>query len=177
MVLAWRIGDRTVETAVDFLTDVESRLVDRVQLTTDGYSAYLEAVAAAFGDEVDYAMLSKIASREELEIRKEVISGDPDEAHISTTLIERQNFTLRMSSRRYTRKTNGFSKKMENHALAVALHLLNYNFIRIHSSLRVTPAMAAGVADRLYDLDWLLDLVDEAWPKPNRPKRYNKGIA
>lgn len=174
LVPTWRIGDRTVETAVDFLMDLESRLADRIQLTTDGYSAYLEAVAAAFGEEVDYAMLSKVASREELEIRKEVISGDPDEDHISTTLIERQNLTLRMCSRRYTRKTNGFSKKMENHALAVALHFLHYNFIRIHSTLRMTPAMATGVTDRLYNLDWLCDMIDEAWSKPKRPKRYKK---
>ena len=174
LVPTWRVGDRTVETATDFLADMESRLVDRIQLTTDGYSAYLEAVAAAFGDEVDYAMLSKVASREELEIRKEVISGDPDEDHISTSLIERQNLTLRMSSRRYTRKTNAFSKKMENHALAVALHFLHYNFVRIHSTIRMTPAMAAGVTDRLYDLDWILDMADEAWSKPNRPKTYQR---
>lgn len=176
LVPTWGIGDRIVETAIDFLADLESRLVDRIQLTTDGYSAYLEAVATAFGEEVDYAMLSKIASREKLEIRKEVISGNPDADHISTSLIERQNLTLRMSSRRYTRKTNGFSKKMENHALAVALHFLHYNFIRIHSTLRMTPAMAAGVKDRLYDLDWLLDMVDEVWPKPKRPKMYRKRI-
>ena len=174
LVAAWRIGDRTAETAVDFLADLENRLADRIQLTTDGYSAYLEAVEAAFGDEVDYAMLSKVASREELEIRKQVISGDPDEDHISTSLIERQNLTLRMSSRRYTRKTNAFSKKMENHALAVALHFLHYNFVRIHSTIRMTPAMAAGVTDKLYDLDWILDMVDEVWPKPNRSKTYRK---
>ena len=174
IVPTWRIGDRTAETAVDFLADLESRLADRIQLTTDGYSAYLEAVEAAFGGEVDYAMLSKVASREELEIRKQVISGDPDEDHISTSLIERQNLTLRMSSRRYTRKTNAFSKKMENHALAVALHFLHYNFVRIHSTIRMTPAMAAGVTDRLYDLDWILDMVDKAWPKPNRPKTYKR---
>ena len=174
LVATWRIGDRTAETAVDFLADLECRLADRIQLTTDGYSAYLEAVQAAFGDEVDYAMLSKVASRKELEIRKEVISGDPDPEHISTSLIERQNLTLRMSSRRYTRKTNAFSKKMENHALAVALHFLHYNFIRVHETLRMTPAMAAGVETRLLDFDWLLDMVDEAWPKPDRPKTYKK---
>ena len=174
LVAVWRIGDRTAETAVDFLADLENRLADRIQLTTDGYSAYLEAVEAAFGGEVDYAMLSKVASREELEIRKQVIFGDPDKDHISTSLIERQNLTLRMSSRRYTRKTNAFSKKMENHALAVALHFLHYNFVRIHSTIRMTPAMAAGVTDRLYDLDWILDMVDEAWPKPKRPKIYRR---
>ena len=176
LVAAWRVGDRTVETAMDFLADLESRLADRIQLTTDGYSAYLEAVASAFGDEVDYAMLSKVASREELEIRKKIISGDPDPDHISTSMVERQNLTLRMSSRRYTRKTNGFSKKMENHVLAVALHFLFYNFVRIHSAIRMTPAMAAGVTDKLYDLDWILDMVDEAWPKPKRPKRYKKNL-
>ena len=174
LVATWRIGDRTAEMAVDFLADLESRLADRIQLTTDGYSAYVEAVQAVFGGEVDYAMLSKVSSRKELEIRKEVISGDPDEDHISTTLIERQNLTLRMSSRRYTRKTNGFSKKMENHALAVALHFLHYNFIRVHETLRMTPAMAVGIEKRLLDLDWLLDMVDEAWPKPKRPKKYKK---
>ena len=159
---------------MDFLADLESRLADRIQLTSDGYSAYLEAVESAFGGEVDYAMLSKVVSREELEIRKQVISGDPDPDHISTSMVERQNLTLRMSSRRYTRKTNGFSKKMENHVLAVALHFLNYNFVRIHSAIRMTPAMAAGVTDKLYDLDWILDMVDEAWPKPKRPKRYKR---
>ena len=174
LVPTWRVGNRTVETAVDFLADLESRLTDRIQLTTDGYSAYIEAVQSAFGDEVDYAILSKAASREELEVRKQIISGDPDSDHISTSLIERQNLTLRMSSRRYTRKTNAFSKKLENHALAVALHFLHYNFIRIHSSLRITPAMAAGVEKGLLDLDWLIDMIDEAWPKPNRPKTYEK---
>ncbi len=174
LVASWRVGDRTVETAMDFLADLESRLADRIQLTTDGYTPYLEAVESAFGDEVDYAMLSKVASREELEIRKQVISGNPDPDHISTSMVERQNLTLRMSSRRYTRKTNGFSKKMENHVLAVALHFLNYNFVRIHSAIRTTPAMAAGVTDKLYDLDWILDMVEEAWPKPVRPKTYKK---
>ena len=174
LVVSWRVGDRTVETAMDFLADLESRLSDRIQLTTDGYAAYLEAVASAFGDEVDYAMLSKVASKDELEIRKQIISGDPDPDHISTSMVERQNLTLRMSLRRYTRKTNAFSKKMENHVLAVALNFLYYNFVRIHSAIRMTPAMAAGVTDKLYDLDWILDMVDEAWPKPNRPKTYKK---
>ena len=119
-------------------------------------------------------MLSKVASQEELESRKQIISGEPDEDHISTSLVERQNLTLRMSSRRYTRKTNAFSKKLENHALALALHFLHYNFIRIHSSLRVTPAMAAAVEKGLLDLDWLLDMVDEAWPKADRPSRYKR---
>ena len=176
LVPTWRIGDRTLETAVDFLADLESRLADRIQLTTDGYSAYLEAVEAAFGKEVDYAMLSKIVSRKELKIKKQIIEGDPDEDHISTSLVERQNLTLRMSSRRYTRKTNAFSKKLENHALAVALHFLHHNFVRLHSTIRMTPAMAAGVTDRLYDLDWILDMVDKAWPKPSRPKTYQRRI-
>ncbi len=175
LVPTWRVGDRTLETAMDFLADLESRLADRIQLTTDGYSAYLEAVESAFGDEVDYAMLSKVASREELEIRKQVISGDPDLDRISTSMVERQNLTLRMSSRRYTRKTNGFSKKMENHVLSVALHFLHYNFVRVHSTIETTPAVAAEVAAKPYDLDWILDMVDEAWPKPKRPKKYKKG--
>ncbi len=150
---------------------------NRVQLSTDGYAAYLEAIAEVFGDDVDYGVLHKVFSQRKMkvEISKEIISGNPNTKHVSTTLIERQNYTLRMSSRRYTRKTNAFSKKMENHALAVALHFLHYNFIRIHSSLRITPAMAAGVTDKLYDLDWLLDMVDEAWPKPKRPKKYKTG--
>ena len=93
---------------------------------------------------------------------------------LSTSLVERQNLTLRMSSRRYTRKTNAFSKRMENHALEVALHFLHYNFVRIYSAIRTTPGMAAGVTDGLHDLDWILDIVDEAWPKPNRTKTYRK---
>lgn len=174
LVPAWYVGDRSQESATAFVKDLECRLAHRVQLTTDGYQPYLEAVREGFGDEIDYAMLTKVCLAEDVTQAKVLISGDPDEAHISTSLVERQNLTVRMASRRFTRKTNAFSKSFEHHQLAVALHFLNYNFIRVHESLRITPAMAAGVTDHLYDLDWLIDMIDEAWPKPKRPKTYRK---
>ena len=174
LVPTWRLGDRSARTAIEFLVDLESRLANRVQLTSDGYDAYFKAVRRAFRGDVDYAALSKIYTKEKVGIWKQIMSGSPDEQHISTSLIERQNLTLRMSKRRYTRKTNAFSKKLENHALDLALHFLHYNFVRIHETLRITPAMASDVADRLYDLEWLVDRVNERWPKPNRPKTYKK---
>lgn len=175
LVPTWRVGDRSQETAIAFVKDLESRLAHRVQLTTDGYYPYVEAVREGFGDDgVDYAMLAKVCTAKEIEQSKLVVSGDPEEEHVSTSLVERQNLTVRMSQRRFTRKTNAFSKSFRHHAMAVDLHFLYYNFIRIHESLRITPAMAAGVTDHLYDLDWVLDMIDEAWPKPNRPKTYKK---
>lgn len=175
LVPAWRVGDRSQDTAIAFVKDLESRLDHRVQLTTDGYQPYIEAVREGFGDDgIDYAMLTKVCAAEDVEQNKLIIYGDPQEEHVSTSLVERQNLTVRMGQRRFTRKTNAFSKSFQHHAMAVDLHFLYYNFIRIHESLRITPAMAAGVTDHLYDLDWLLDMIDEAWPKPNRPKTYKK---
>lgn len=143
---------------------------NRVQLSTDGYKPYLEAVESAFGSEIDYAMLIKIYGKSQEEIRyspaechaaeKRVITGKPNKAHISTSFVERQNLTMRMSMRRFTRLTNGFSKKVENHVHALSLHYMYYNFVRIHQSLRCTPAMEAGVTNRLWEISDIVDLLD-----------------
>lgn len=174
LVPSWLVGDRSADTAVTFMTDLATRLANRVQLTTDGHKAYLIAVADAFGGiPIDYAMLVKIYNEPQTEgnekryspgeccgARKEEVKGDPDPKHISTSYVERQNLTMRMSMRRFTRLTNGFSKKVENHACAVALHYMHYNFCRIHKSLRVTPAMEAGVTDHVWSIEELAGLLD-----------------
>ena len=159
---------------MEFIDDLASRLANRVQLTTDGHKAYLDAIDTAFGGEVDYAMLIKLygATSEAAKGRyspaecigagKKPISGNPDEKHISTSYAERNNLNIRMHSRRMTRLTNAFSKKMENHAHAMALHFLYYNFVRIHKTLKVTPAMAAGVTDRLWEVHDMVAVL-EAW--------------
>jgi IS1 family transposase len=171
LVPSWRIGDRSSDTASAFVADLASRLRDRVQITTDGHKAYLEAIEDAFGADVDYAMLVKVygptvdkgprrySPPECIGAHKHRIEGKPNIDHVSTSYVERQNLTMRMSIRRFTRLTNAFSKKLENHALAVALHYFHYNFCRIHKSLRVTPAMAAGVADRVWDMNDLAALI------------------
>ena len=188
LVPSWRLGDRSAATALDFLDDLRSRLAHRVQLTTDGHKAYLEAVEEAFGVDVDYAMLVKLYGKagsdkqpetryspsECIGARKEVVTGNPDEDHVSTSYVERQNLTMRMSMRRYTRLTNAFSKKMEGLAHSVALHFMHYNFVRIHKTLRVTPAMAAGATERLWEISDIVRMVEEAAPKPNRPATYRK---
>ena len=185
---SWRVGDRTGETAINFMDDLRARLADRVQLTSDGHRAYLEAVEGAFGGYVDYAMLVKmyggdggVSSEKRYSpavctgIRKRRIEGSPDPAHVSTSYVERNNLTMRMSMRRFTRLTNAFSKKIENRAHSIALHLMFYNFCRQHKSLdRISPAMAAGVTDRLWDIEDIVRLVDEAAPKPQRPAIYRK---
>jgi hypothetical protein len=150
--------------------DLAGRLAHRVQLTTDGYGAYLEAVEDAFAGQIDYAQLVKIYGAERLGearyspaqcmgARRAVISGKPDKAHISTSHTERQNLTMRMSMRRFTRLTNGFSKKIENHEHAVALHYMYYNFCRIHQTLRVTPAMEAGISNHVWSLEEIVGLL------------------
>jgi IS1 family transposase len=173
LVPSWRVGLRDFDTAREFMRDLASRLSGPVQLTTDGLKAYLWAVAASFGGEIDYAQLQKIYGAERagearysppkcVGIRQDVISGDPDPAHISTSYIERQNLTMRMSMRRFTRLTNGFSKKLENHCAAIALHFMHYNFARVHKTLRVTPAMAAGVTDHVWEIEEIVALLDRA---------------
>lgn len=171
MILSYFVGGRDGECAMWFIDDLASRLANRVQLTSDGHRAYLEAVEGAFGADVDYAQLVKIygptvtapgrySPAECTGIRKRTVEGKPDAAHISTSYVERQNLTMRMHMRRFTRLTNAFSKKVENHAHAVALHMMYYNFVRIHKTLRVTPAMAAGVADRLWEIGDIVALVE-----------------
>jgi IS1 family transposase len=155
LALSWYVGRRDGQCAFFFIRDLASRIANRIQLTTDGHHAYLEAVSSGFGGEIDYAMLNKIygASQEETRYspavcigsRKEVITGTPDNKHISTSYVERQNLTMRMNMRRFTRLTNAFSKKVDNLIYAISLHFVYYNFVRIHQTLRVTPAMEAGI--------------------------------
>jgi len=182
LVPCWAVGKRDPLTAYEFIGDLADRLANRVQLTTDGHKPYLEAVEAAFGSEIDYAMLDKIygkAQGKNDEIRyspaecvgceTKWVAGRPDEKHISTSDIERQNLTMRKSMRRFTRLTNGFSKKVENHMAAIALHYMYYNFVRIHRSLRVTPAMAANVTNRLWEISDIVALLPEAVAKERGP--------
>lgn len=174
LIAGWMVGDRNAATAKVFMDDLAERMKYRVQLTTDGHKVYLRAVAEAFGENVDYAMLIKVygapagAENERRYSPAECsgtiigdVSGYPDPAHISTSYVERQNLTMRMGMRRFTRLTNGFSKKVENHAHAVALHFMHYNFGRIHKTLRVTPAMEAGISDHVWSLAEIAELADK----------------
>jgi IS1 family transposase len=170
LMVSYAVGLRDAGYAHEFMQDLSERLANRVQLTTDGHKAYLDAVEEAFVGEVDYAMLVKIYGAERpgearyspaicTGCKPTAINGDPDRKHISTSYVERQNLTMRMSMRRFTRLTNGFSKKVENHAHAIALHYMNYNFCRIHQTLRVTPAMAAGLTDHVWELEEVVALI------------------
>ena len=170
LVISYLVGGRGAGWAYDFMQDCAKRIRGRVQVTTDGLKAYLEAVEAAFGMDCDYAQVQKIfGASDEPEKRYspatcigcdiKVVSGNPDPKHISTSYVERQNLTMRMGIRRFTRLTNAFSKKLENHAYAVALHFMYCNYVRIHQTLRVTPAMEAGLCDHAWTLDELLALI------------------
>ena len=171
LILSFRLGDRTLATAYDFMHDVAERISGRIQLTTDGHKVYIEAVESAFGLEIDYAMLHKVyRANPEGESRyspakcigttSATISGDPDPKHVSTSYVERQNLTMRMSMRRFTRLTNAFSKKLENHAAMVAIYFMYYNFARVHQTLRVTPAMEAGIADHVWSVAEIVTLLE-----------------
>lgn len=188
LIVSYFVGGRDGECAMWFIDDLRARLADRVQLTSDGHKAYLEAVEAAFGADIDYAQLVKIygsapesakgrySPAECTGARKEKIEGKPDPAHVSTSYVERNNLTMRMHMRRFTRLTNAFSKKVENHSYAVALHMMYYNFVRVHSKLRMSPAMAAGIAKRLWEVADIVALVeaDEAKALPAKRGPYNK---
>lgn len=188
LIVSWLVGGRDSEYAMAFMDDLRSRLANRVQLTTDGHKAYLEAVEGAFGGDIDYAMLVKLygaapeafkgrySPAECIGARKDRIEGNPDKAHVSTSYVERQNLTMRMHMRRFTRLTNGFSKKVENHVYAVALHMMYYNFVRVHSKLRMSPAMAAGVSDRLWEIGDIVALVEaaETATEPKKRGPYKK---
>jgi IS1 family transposase len=171
LCLGYLVGGRDGWWAREFMQDVASRIDGRVQLTTDAHRAYLEAVEGAFGTDIDYAILQKIyGASDEPEKRyspakcigsdMNVVPGDPDPAHVSTSFVERQNLTMRMSMRRFTRLTNGFSRKVENHAATVALHFIHYNFARIHRTLRVTPAMAAGISNHVWSYEEIAGLAE-----------------
>lgn len=185
LIVSYLIGGRDAGYAHEFMQDVASRLANRVQLTTDGLKAYLEAVDGAFGSEIDYAQLVKLygatpgpagrySPAECTGIRKSRVEGNPDKAHVSTSYVERQNLTMRMSMRRFTRLTNAFSKKAENHAHMVALYTTWYNFVRMHKTLRCSPAMAAKLSDRLWSMEDVVKLIDARAAKPNRPATYKK---
>src|SRR6202030_151466 len=174
LILSWAIGGHDAGYALALMDDLRSRVTTRVQLTTDGHRAYLEAVEEVFGADIDYGMLVKLYGAETggqgherkyspsecVGARKDTITGNPDPKHVSTSYTERANLTMRMSMRRFTRLTNGFSKKLQNHEYMVALYALWYNFVRIHKTLRVTPAIAAGIADRLWSMEDVVALVD-----------------
>lgn len=176
LILSYLVGARDAECALDFMHDLRSRLRNRVQLTSDGLNTYLDAVEGAFGDDVDYAQLVKIYGEpryaagpdrryspgECCGARKRRVTGNPDPREVCTSFVERQNLTMRMHMRRFTRLTNAFSKKVENHAYAVALHMMYYNFVRLHQALRVTPAMAAGISERLWEIGDIVDLIEKA---------------
>jgi IS1 family transposase len=171
LCISYLVGGRTSGWAMDFMLDCAYRIVGKPQITTDAHKPYLRAVEEAFGGDADYAMLHKIygASNEPdtryspatcIGCDMKTISGVPDPKHVSTSFVERQNLTMRMSMRRFTRLTNGSSKKIENHGHAVALHFMHYNFVRVHKTLRVTPAMEAGIADHAWSMEELVALLD-----------------
>jgi IS1 family transposase len=188
MIVSYLIGGRDSEYAMAFMDDLRSRLANRVQLTTDGHKAYLNAVEEAFGADIDYGMLVKIygegpktEARYSPAIctgaRKETITGNPDEKHLSTSHVERSNLSMRMHMRRFTRLTNGHSKKFENHCHMVALYTVWYNYARINSAVKMAPAMAAGVSSRLWEMSDIVALIDAREEAPKRPANYRPRIS
>lgn len=189
LIVSYDVGTRDADTAGGFMEDLAGRLEGRFQLTTDGHLPYLDAVEKAFGSRVDYAMLVKMFGEGGNAVRgrdsaprctsalKTRVGGHPDPDAVSTSKVERHNLSLRMGMRRFTRKTNGFSKKFRHHCLMVSLFMVYYNFCRVHQTIRVTPAMEAGLTDTLHDIGWLADMVEAAQPKPNRPAHYRKRAA
>ncbi len=186
LIVSWLVGDRNYEHAEFFMDDVAARIDRRVQITSDGLKVYVDAVETAFAGLVDYAQLVKVygaapesamgrySPPECTGAKKVRVLGNPDVDHVSTSYVERSNLTLRMHNRRFTRLTNAFSKRFESHVHMVALYTVWYNWIRIHKTLRVTPAMAAGLTDRVWDMADIVALMDEVAPKPGRPKTYKK---
>lgn len=174
LVVSWLVGDRDVQSATVFMQDIRDRITNRIQLTTDGHRPYLQAVKEAFDFDVDYAMLVKMYGGSDGEsqterkyspaectgCKKTKVMGDPRPKFISTSYVERQNLTMRMHMRRFTRLTNAFSKKVENHCYAIALHFVYYNFVKIHQSLSVPPAMQAGLIKKLMTIEDIVKLID-----------------
>ena len=186
LIVSYLVGGRDSGYALEFMDDVRERLANRVQLTIDGHKAYLEAVEEAFGADVDYAQLVKLygnapdavkgrySPAQCTGIKKNKIEGEPDLKHVSTSYVERQNLTMRMSMRRFTRLTNGFSKKIDNHIHMLSLYFVHYNFCRIHKTLKVTPAMEAGLTKELHSMGFIVDLMDARAPKPKKRGPYKK---
>jgi IS1 family transposase len=188
LVVSYLVGGRGADWAMDFMEGCASRIRGRVQITTDGQKAYLEAVEGAFGMDCDYAQLHKIFGASlETETRyspavcigcdMKALSGNPNPKHVSTSFVERQNLTMRMHIRRFTRLTNAFSKKIENHAHAVALHFMYCNYVRIHQTLRATPAMESGLSDHAWSLQELIAACDALMPAPKKCGPYKKRIS
>ena len=188
LIVSYLVGGRDAGYAAEFMADVAQRLASRVQLTTDGHKAYLDAVDYAFGNAVDYAQLIKLygapaepekrySPAECIGIRQATVSGSPDPDHISTSYVERHNLTMRMCMRRFTRLTNAFSKRVQNHCHMLALYFLHYNFCRIHKTLRMTPAMATGIDTQLHDTEWILSLIEARAPKPGPRGPYKPRIS
>lgn len=191
LMVSYFVGDRSAESALILTDDLRTRLANRVQLTTDGHHAYVEAVEESFGADVDFAQLVKLygvtdkgrgaevrySPMQCTGIRKRAVEGSPDPRHISTSHVERMNLSIRMQNRRFTRLTNAFSKKLDNHIHALALYFAFYNFCRIHKTLRVTPAMAAGITDRLWSLDDIVAKIDTMAPAPKVRGPYKKRAA
>jgi IS1 family transposase len=187
LIVSWMIGGRDAETANIFMDDLKARLANRVQLTTDGHRPYLQAVDGAFGDDVDYAMLVKLYGESPesakgryspaqcIGCREQTITGNPDPDHISTSYTERHNLTMRMSMRRFTRLTNAFSKKIDNHCHALALYFVWYNWVKTHKAHRLSPAMAAGLTDKLWEMSDVVRMIDdyEDRQKAERAKPIN----
>lgn len=185
LIVSWLVGGRDADYALEFMSDLQDRLSNRVQLTTDGHSAYLQAVEATFGADVDYAQLVKLygtapesargrySPAECIGAKPTRVEGSPDPAHVSTSYVERQNLTMRMSMRRFTRLTNAFSKKLDNHMHALALYFFHYNWCRQHKAHRLSPAMASKLTDRLLSWETILERIDEA-KKPGKRGPYVK---
>jgi len=187
LIISYHVGGRDGAYAEAFMNDVADRLANRVQLATDGHSAYLEAIEGAFGAGIDYAQLVKLygsptgaenerrySPGECTGTKKTPVTGDPDVEHISTPYVERHNLSIRMGNRRFTRLTNAFSKKLANHIHMLSLYLLFYNFCRVHKTLSVTPAQQAGLCDDVKDFEWIVGLIDARAPKPGPRGRYVK---
>lgn len=185
LIVSYLLGGRDSGYALEFLDDVKRRLANRVQITTDGHKAYLEAMEDAFGDDVDYAQLVKIYGQTPEGQRryspavctgaqKRVVTGDPERDHISTSHVERQNLTMRMSMRRFTRLTNAFSKKIDNHFYMLSLYFVHYNFCRVHKTLKTTPAVKVGISDSVKDITWIVGLIDANMPKPKKRGPYKQ---
>lgn len=185
LCVSYLVGGRSADWAIDFMKDAASRIRGRVQITTDGHKAYLEAVEEAFGADVDYAQLQKIyGAPAENDTRyspatcigceMKTVSGNPNPKYVSTSYVERHNLTMRMGMRRFTRLTNGFSKKIENHIAMVAIHAVYYNFARIHKTLRITPAMAAGLSDHVWSVEEIVLMAESYMPKPGPRGPYKQ---
>ena len=183
LIISYLCGGRDAGYANEFMADVAGRLATRVQLTTDGHKAYLDAVETSFGAEIDYAQLVKLygdapgpagrySPADCTGIKKTRIEGRPDKDHISTSYVERQNLNFRMGMRRFTRLTNAFSKKVEPHYAMVCLYAVFHNFVRMHKTLRCTPAMAAGLSDKLWSMSDLVAMIDAVAEAPKRPRVY-----